>query len=588
MNKVVTSGVQIILGTILIICAMLPQEKQTIDPTKTKQDLPQKTSIPFAGLIAGAGVFITLKGLGELYFGWVKADDPQDIQQSAPIGYQQSVRVQPAHHQPQTVQPIYQNGQSQSAHHQSQREASTYQQPYPPQSAYQNHQPHSVEPAYQNYQHSVPPAYEKVPTVYQNRQPYPSPHNEQSTNHSQPNYQRVQEENAFNDEDFWETEVNIFEEQTLNLQRQTQTQNNGPVEQNFSTLDAGVTNRGPVDQTFLDETAGYSYVAAGATRGETEHTIFLTEQLKHNILSWVLSGLPGAGKTTILRAWLAETVKYSKDVQFFINGWKGDDWLGLAALPGVYKRNYRDRSNQPVLEGFFSQVNAVSNILHQRLPLSENQRNNLPKVWLVLDDFFATSNVLNRAKKELAEAWETAKGQMGEIITLGREVGVGLCVATQSLNVQSLGCDDANIRGCLGICALGKIYTDSNGRREGGYSPITNATKNSYIIPSEYVGQITASFNKLRPISERTGYAIALTTFGEPSIGLFTEDLSWVRDYKIPVNVSPPTGSNVVKFPTEPTKNSPITPANFNDELELDEDLDDEPEDESSPEQFIY
>ncbi|MCT7953072.1 hypothetical protein NG798_25060, partial [Ancylothrix sp. C2] len=256
---------------------------------------------------------------------------------------------------------------------------------------------------------------------------------------------------------------------------------------------------------------------------------------------------------------------------------------------GVYKRNYRDRSNQPVLDGFFSQVNAVSNILHQRLPLAENQRNNLPKVWLVLDDFFATSNVLNRAKKELAEAWETAKGQMGEIITLGREVGVGLCVATQSLNVQSLGCDDANIRGCLGICALGKIYTDSNGRREGGYSPITNAWKNSYIIPSEYVNQITACFNKLRPISERTGYAIALTTFGEPAIGLFTEDLSWVKDYKIPVDVPPPTGSNVVKFPTEPTKNPSITPASF-DELEdepldaLDEELDDE----STPEQFIH
>ncbi|MCT7953264.1 hypothetical protein NG798_26040, partial [Ancylothrix sp. C2] len=124
--------------------------------------------------------------------------------------------------------------------------------------------------------------------------------------------------------------------------------------------------------------------------------------------------------------------------------------------------------------------------------------------------------------------------------------------------------DDANIRGCLGICALGKIYTDSNGRREGGYSPITNAWKNSYIIPSEYVNQITTSFNKLRPLSERTGYAIALTTFGEPSIGLFTEDLSWVKDYKVPVNVAPPTGSNVVRFPPEPGRTS----AQPDDELE--------------------
>ena len=594
MNKVVTSGVQIILGTILIICAMLPQEKQTIDPTKTKQDLPEKTSIPFAGLIAGAGVFITLKGLGELYFGWVKAEEPDTIQQPdhqpqyrSPPAYQnhQSQPVQSVYQQP--VQPAYQNRQSQPTYQQSQQ---TYQ------------QSQRVQPASQNHQQS---------RVQQNQGRQYQPANQQS------NYQFTQEPSPFDEEDLWDTEANTIEDepltfQNLLLQGQPQFSYNAiqqknmasqrnpnvpnsnigedevyprSVEHTFRDEAAGVTNRGPVNPTFLDETAGYSYAAAGVTKGETEHTILLTEQLQHNILSWVLSGLPGAGKTTILRAWLAQTVKYSKDVQFFINGWKGDDWLGLAAIPGVYKRNYRDKGNQPVLDGFFSQVNAVSNILHQRLPLAENQRKNLPKVWLVLDDFFATSNVLNRAKKELAEAWETAKGQMGEIITLGREVGVGLCVATQSLNVQSLGCDDANIRGCLGICALGKIYTDSNGRREGGYSPITNAWKNTYIIPSEYVNQITTTFNKLRPISERTGYAIALTTFGEPSIGLFTEDLSWVRDYKIPVNIATPTGSNVVKFPTEPSRISPQP----DDELE-DETLDelDDLDDESTPERFIH
>ncbi|MCT7953173.1 hypothetical protein NG798_25570 [Ancylothrix sp. C2] len=353
------------------------------------------------------------------------------------------------------------------------------------------------------------------------------------------------------------------------------------VDHTFVDESAGVAKWGPVNHTFVDDNAGYSYVAAGGTTGEADQPIILTEQLKHNILSWVLCGVD---KSPLLLAWLAQTVKHSKkNVQVFINGWKGDDWLGLAAIPGVYKRNYRDRNRQPILDGFFSQVDAVSDILHQRLGLPENQRKNLPKVWLVLDDFFATSNALNKAKKELAEAWESAKAQMGEIITLGREVGVGLCVATQSLNVQTLGCDDANIRGCLGICALGKIYTDA-GRKEGGYSPITNALKNTYIIPSEYVGQITSSFNKLRPISERTGYAIALTTFGEPSIGLFTEDLSWVRDYKIPVNMSLPTGSNVVKFPTEPTKPSPITPGNFD---ESEDELDDL-NDESTPEQFIH
>ncbi|MCT7953619.1 hypothetical protein NG798_27870, partial [Ancylothrix sp. C2] len=384
-----TSGVQIILGTILIICAMLPQEKQTIDPTKTKQDLPQKSSIPFAGLIAGAGVFITLKGLGELYFGWVKADDPQDIQQadhqpqyrsppayhnhqSQPVQpvYQQPHSVPPAYQQPhsappayqtpqsQAVSPAHQNRQSQPTYHQSQQ---TYHQSQRVQPAYQNHQ-QPVPPAYENHQQSGQPAHanhqpQRVQPAYENHQQPQGKQNQrqqyQPPHYQQPNYQFTQEPSPFEEEDLWDTEANTIEDEPLNLPVQRQSQER-PVDQPFSTVGAGATKQGPVDHTFLDETAGYHYAAAGGIRGETEHTILLTEQLKHNILSWVLSGLPGAGKTTILRAWLAETVKYSKDVQFFINGWKGDDWLGLAAIPGVYKRNYRDRSNQPVLDGFFS------------------------------------------------------------------------------------------------------------------------------------------------------------------------------------------------------------------------------------------
>ena len=262
----------------------------------------------------------------------------------------------------------------------------------------------------------------------------------------------------------------------------------------------------------------------------------LVQQLVQNNLSFALAGLPGAGKTTLLLAWLAESVKVHRNVRFYINGWKADDWLGLADLPGVYKRNFR-KGNESNFDGFFEQVSAVSDVLHERLALSKNKRKGLGKVWLILDDYFATANGLSSSKKELAERWENAKAQMGEIITVGREVEVALCVATQSLNVKALGCDDANIRGCFGLCALAKIYTTENGRKEGGYSTITNLWNNAYLVPSEFKDKIVAEFNQARPVSERTGYALAFTTCGEPTIGLFTEDLSWVDDYQVPISL---------------------------------------------------
>ena len=126
-----------------------------------------------------------------------------------------------------------------------------------------------------------------------------------------------------------------------------------------------------------------------------------------------------------------------------------------------------------------------------------------------------------------------------------------MCVATQSLNIKSLGVPDANIRGCLGLCALARVYTDANGRKEGGYSSITGVLRNNYIIPADYIEEINAQFNKLKPISEKTGRAIALTTCGEPEIGLFEEDLSWVEDYTIPIKKAevPPEKTEFQKEP---------------------------------------
>lgn len=277
-----------------------------------------------------------------------------------------------------------------------------------------------------------------------------------------------------------------------------------------------------------------------------ERYIDLRTQLKHNLLSWVLAGPPGVGKTTQMLAWIADILSTRPDTQIFINGWKADSYLGLAEIPGVYTRNERHDYSP-----FFDQVEKVGQQLGQRLSLPEVERKNLNLTVLVLDDYFATANGAAKLTGDDAKRWQNAQKTLGQIITLGRDSKVLLAAATHSANTKALGIEDANIRGCLGLCVAGKIYKNAQGRREGGYDLISNVLRNPYIIDSSYREELDAKFAALRPISERTEYPIILVTMGIPEIGLKNEDLSWVKSYQIQVEPIAPAKKKgeILQFP---------------------------------------
>lgn len=506
---------QISLGIVICCAALIRTPQQTLDGTKTAQSDAQPTQYPNSIIFGLCGTLVTAKGLWDLY-------KTLFYDESAPVAENAELTE---------VIPQYPVAAATKANRYSAQPPAT--------NSYPNY----------TYQPSS-----QAPNTYTTRTPIETPYPKRAPASIVQNLEEL--DSGFTDA--------VFQSTTLPNRKDENTITQTPVQQpDYWSDDDNDTESEDISPELTPPSSiptGHAYIESPTDtkiKSSVIHQIApefflpLRSYLKENILSWVLCGPPGIGKTTLLLAWIADTVTTNKGVKFFINGWKNDAWLGLAALPDVYKRNtIAQPTGQLDFTGFFFQVSTVADILYDRLGLPEDERPGVSKVWLVLDDYFATSDALNKAKGELGASWEIAKAQISQIITLGREVGVGLCAGTHSFNVKALGLDDANIRGCLGICALGKIYSTPAGRKEGGYDTITNVLKNNYIIPPEYLNNIAPKFNALRPLSQKHGYAIALTTFGEPHIGLINEDLSWVKTHRITIAAS---SSKTPQHPPENT-----------------------------------
>lgn len=254
-----------------------------------------------------------------------------------------------------------------------------------------------------------------------------------------------------------------------------------------------------------------------------------------NRQSLVMAGPPGIGKTTTLLAWLYSVFEADSSTQFFIASRKRDRWLGLGLLPEVFQQiGKRDEDYRKL----FRHVERVSRILYERMDLEEEERGESNPVWLVLDDWFSITNSLNKSSGDIKKEWEACLANIGDIITLGREQKVGVCVSTHSLNLAALGvAEDANIRACLSILALGRIVVDEHGRKEGGYDAINLAMRNPYILDDDYRAPLTTKLPELKKASRECGQPVIFSTMGEPTVGLLP-NLCWAKEVEIPVDSS--------------------------------------------------
>jgi hypothetical protein len=252
-------------------------------------------------------------------------------------------------------------------------------------------------------------------------------------------------------------------------------------------------------------------------------------------LSIVFTAPPGCGKTTTELAWLARVFDLYPDARVLITSQKNDSFLGLSEIPGVLA----------VLDGIdpkplVDQIDRVFNILQQRKSLPKSRRHEYEgqPVWLLLGDWFATCNSLANNKR-YSELWNDIKTKIGLIITVGREFLVGIACDTHSFNTSALGiANDANIRDCLNIMALGKISRNQDGQEQGGYGAIAKAIGNKLVVDDDTIRcQLLKELTHMALLSDQTGRPVLFTTMGHPPRMMLLPDLRQYETYRLPKEI---------------------------------------------------
>jgi hypothetical protein len=252
-------------------------------------------------------------------------------------------------------------------------------------------------------------------------------------------------------------------------------------------------------------------------------------------LSIVFTAPPGCGKTTTELAWLARVFDLYPDASVLITSQKNDSFLGLSEIPGILT----------VLDGIdfqplADQIDRVFNILQQRKSLPSSRRHEYQgkPVWLLLGDWFATCNSLANNKR-YSDLWNDIKTKIGLIITVGREFLVGIACDTHSFNTAALGiANDANIRDCLNIMALGKISRNEDGQEQGGYGAIAKAIGNKLVVDDDTIrSQLLKELTHMALLSDQTGRPVLFTTMGHPPRMMLLPDLRRYESYQLPASI---------------------------------------------------
>lgn len=258
-------------------------------------------------------------------------------------------------------------------------------------------------------------------------------------------------------------------------------------------------------------------------------------------LSIVFTAPPGCGKTTTELAWLARVFDLYPDAIVLITSQKNDSFLGLSEIPGVLT----------VLDGIdpkplADQLDRVFNILQQRKSLPSSRRHEYQgkPVWLLLGDWFATCNSLANNKR-YSDMWNDIKTKIGLIITVGREFLVGIACDTHSFNTAALGiANDANIRDCLNIMALGKISRNEDGQEQGGYGAIAKAIGNKLVVDDDTIrSQLLKELTHMALLSDQTGRPVLFTTMGHPPRMMLLPDLRRYESYQLPASILTKVGN---------------------------------------------
>jgi hypothetical protein len=221
--------------------------------------------------------------------------------------------------------------------------------------------------------------------------------------------------------------------------------------------------------------------------------------------SLLIASGTGTGKSTTEQYFLQQFVSRYPQSQIYALLNKNDDLFGVRRSrlvvfsPEALQDMPSDKeARTALLKQLLAPLIAVYDIFltRKQKPASERQRlKESNPVRLVLGDWYGTYQELQArlTKDEL----QGILSMIRQIITIGRDMGVGLVVDTQSANLDSLGlANDASIRQSLDIFSQGFIYYQDT-EEKGELQTIRLMFNNKSICSPEDREAIALAYNAL-------------------------------------------------------------------------------------------
>jgi hypothetical protein len=191
----------------------------------------------------------------------------------------------------------------------------------------------------------------------------------------------------------------------------------------------------------------------------------------------------GCGKTTTEQHYLQQFISRYPKAELYALLNKNDDLFGVKrACLKVFSPESLDNDLETALKPLYQ----VYDIYLSRKDLPARERRQIKEslpMRLILGDWYATyQELLARLdRKEL----QRVLSMIRQIITVGRDSGIGLVIDTQSANLDSLGlANDASIRQSLDIYSQGFIYFE-DGHEKGELQTIRLTFSNKTICSPE-------------------------------------------------------------------------------------------------------
>jgi hypothetical protein len=229
----------------------------------------------------------------------------------------------------------------------------------------------------------------------------------------------------------------------------------------------------------------------------------------------------GAGKTTTLLLLIYKINIFREGkALFFLVDPKKRNWMGLENIKNTYHTTDDRIVTTPAvvypsggnLQSAIDQITAIYDLLENRI--SKGQGVSFDHVYLIIDEWFALHGAIQRADSRL---YKEVMQMLEWIVSMGREFAVHVVLVAQSHLVKDIGFS-STLRECFAVLCQGR----EGEKHDVGYTPITKAINDPWLIPSQEVADELRRQLKteIRKAAEQNDRPVIMSTMGDPSIGL--------------------------------------------------------------------